>query len=113
MSRLTLKEDEALPQYFIRAQALSTRLEQAEEHLSEPLLNAMVHNGLPERYERFVVQESFNPAGSFVELRTRHTNYEESGQHRKKVDDDGSHVALISKKTKPKPNFLGKYNSMP
>ena len=45
------------------------RKEQAE-HPSEPLLNAMVLNGLPERYEHFVVQESLNATGSFVELRT-------------------------------------------
>ena len=51
LTRLTLKEEEALPQYFIRAQELSTRLVQAVEHLSEPLLNAMVLNALPERYE--------------------------------------------------------------
>ena len=113
LARLTLKEDEALPQYFIRAQELSTRLGQAGEHLSEPLLNAMVLNGLPERYEHFVVQESFNPAGSFVELRTRLTNYEESRQHREKVDHDGSHVAMISKKIKSKPKSSGKYTSLP
>ena len=48
LSRLQLKEDEALHSYCIRARKLSTRLEQAGEHLSEPLLNAMVLNGLPE-----------------------------------------------------------------
>ena len=68
LALLTLKEDEALHNYFIRAQELSSCLEQARKQLSEPLLNAMVLNGLPERYEHFVVQESFNPAGSFVEL---------------------------------------------
>ena len=74
LARLTLKENEALPQYVIRIQELSTRLGQAGEHLSEPLLNAMVPNDLSERYEHFVVQESFNPAGSFVELRRRLAN---------------------------------------
>ena len=73
LARMTLKE-EALHNYFIRAQELSYHLEQAGEHLSEPLLNAMVLNGLPERYEHFVVHQSFNSAGSFVELRTRLTN---------------------------------------
>ena len=84
LARLTLKEDEALHNYYIRAQELSTRLEQAGEQLSDPLLNAMVLNGLPERYEHFVVQESFNPAGSFVELRTRLINYEETRIHRER-----------------------------
>ena len=78
LDRLQLKEDEALHKYFIREQELTTRFDQAGEHLSESLLNAMLLNSLPERYEHFVVQESFNPAGSFVELRTRLMNYEEN-----------------------------------
>ena len=49
--RLQLKEDEALRNYFIWAQDMSMRLEQADEHLSMSLLNAMVLSGLPERYE--------------------------------------------------------------
>ena len=80
LARVALREHEALHNYSIRAQELSTHLEKEGEHLSEPLLNVMVLNGLPERYEHFVVKESFNPAGSFVELRTRLTNYEESGK---------------------------------
>ena len=110
LARLTLKEDEALHSYFIRAQELSNCLEQAGEHLSEPPLNAMVLNGLPERYEHFVVQERFNPAGSFVELRTRLTNYGESRLHRESVDDVDSHVAMTSKKAKPKHKSI-KYNA--
>ena len=83
-------------------QELSNRLEQAGEHLSEPLLNAMVLNGLPERYEHLVEQVSFNPAGSFVELRTQLTNYEENRLHRESVVDVDSHVAKTSKKARPK-----------
>ena len=64
----------------------------------------MVLNGLPKRYEDFVVQESFNPAGSFVELRTILTNYEESRIHRERVDVDDSHVTMTSKRTNPKNN---------
>ena len=89
---------------------MSTRLEQVGEHLSEPLLNAMVLNGLPERYEHFVVQESFNPAGSLVELRKRLTNYQESRLHRERVDDDNSHVSMISKHGKPKHKASSKNN---
>ena len=70
LAHLQFTEDEALQDYFIRAQELSTRLKHAGGHLSEPLLNAMMLNGLPERYGHFVVQESFNPAGSLVELRS-------------------------------------------
>ena len=78
LAPLQLKEDEAFQNYFPRAQKLSTRLEQAREHLWEPLLNAMVLNGLPEWFEHFVVQENFIPAGSFVELRKKLVSYEES-----------------------------------
>ena len=73
----------------------------------------MVPNGLPERYEHFVVQESFNPAGSFVELRTRLMNYEESRIHREIVDEVDSHVAMTSKKAKPKHKSSSKYNAPP
>ena len=112
LAHLTLKEDETLHNCFIRAQELSNRLEQAGKHLSEPLLNAMVLNGLPERYEHFVVLESFNPAGSFVEHRTRLTNYEESRLHRESVEDVDSHVAMTSKKARPK-HKSSKYNAAP
>ena len=73
----------------------------------------MVLNGLPERYEHFVVQESFNSAGSFVELRTRLMNYEENCIHREIVDDVVSHVAMTSKKAKPEHKSSSKYKAPP
>ena len=113
LAHLQLKEDEALHTYFIRAQELSTRLEHAVEHLSEPLLKPMVLNGLPERYEHFVVQESFNSADSLVELRTWLLNYEERRIHREFVDDVDSHVAMTSKKAKSKHKSSSKNNAPP
>ena len=113
LARLQLKEDETLHNCFFRAQELSTRLEDAGEHLWEPLLNAMVLNGLPKRYEYFVVQESFNPDCSFVELWTRLMNYEENRIHREFVADVDSHVAMTSKKTKSKHKSSCKYNAPP
>ena len=86
LARLQLKEDKH--NYFILAHELLTRLEQAGEHLPEPLLNVMVLNGLTEPYEHFVVQQSIKFAGSFVELRTKLSNYDENRLHREKVDDD-------------------------
>ena len=62
LSRLQLGEEEKLHEYFIRSQELMSRLTEAGEHMTETLFNALVINGLPERYEDFVVQESFNPA---------------------------------------------------
>ena len=56
----------------------------------------MVLNGLPQRYEHFVVQESFNPAENCVELRKRLTNFEESRRQRNDVKED-QHVAMSAK----------------
>ena len=53
--------------------------------MTETLFNALVINGLPERYGHFVDQESFNPASTFTELRTRLQNYENSRKQRKQL----------------------------
>ena len=53
----------------------------------------MVLNGLPQRYEHFVVQESFKPAENFVELRKRLNNFEESRRQSDGVEED-QHVAM-------------------
>ena len=92
---------------------IHTRLENAGEHFSKPLLNAMVLNGLLERYKHFMLQESFNPASSFVELRTRLMNYEENRIHREYVDNVDSHVTMTSKKAKLKYKSSSKYNAPP
>ena len=47
-----------------------SQLTEAGEKISETLFNALVINGLPEKYEHFVVQQSFNPASNFTELQT-------------------------------------------
>ena len=78
ISRLQLSENEKLSEYFIRAQELMSRLTEAGEKISETLFNALVINGLPEKYEHFIVQESFNPAENFTELRTRLQNFDDS-----------------------------------
>ncbi|XP_046863339.1 uncharacterized protein LOC124457093 [Xenia sp. Carnegie-2017] len=78
ISRLQLGESENLSEYFIRSQELMSRLTEAGENISETLFNALVINGLPEKFEHFVVQESFNPTANFSKLRTRLQNYEDS-----------------------------------
>ena len=89
LSRLQLGE-EKLYEYFIRSQELMSRLTEAGENMMETLFNGLVINGLPERYEHFVVQESFNPASTFTELRTRLQNYEDSREQRKQPEVDSS-----------------------
>ena len=79
ISRLQLDENEKLSEYFIRVQELMSRLTEAGEKISETLFNALlVVDGLPEKYEHFVVQESFNPAANFTELRTHLQNFDDS-----------------------------------
>ena len=79
--RLQQMQDEALHNFFLSAQNLSARLEYARENLLEPMLNAIVLNSLPESYEHFVVKESFNPASSLEDLRSRQMNFEENRKH--------------------------------
>jgi hypothetical protein len=72
-----------------------SRLSEAGEKISETLFNALIINGLPDKYEHFVVQESFNPASTFTELRTRLQNYEDSRIQRNQTEDNSS-VAMHS-----------------
>ena len=90
ISRLQLNENEKLSEYFIRAQELMSRLTEAGENISETLFNALVINGLPEKYEHFIVQESFNPAANFTELRTRLQNYDDSRLQRSQAEDSAT-----------------------
>ena len=101
---------EALHNYVIRAQELSTRFERAGEHHSEPLLKAMVLHSSPERYGYFVQQESFNPASSFAGLWYRLLDYEELRKHRDIPHDVDSH---LSKNAGPKHNSSCKNNAAP
>ena len=71
LARLQLEDSEDLDRFFIRRQVLLTRLQELGEAVSETLFNALVLNSLPMRYENFVLQESFNPATNFTELRKR------------------------------------------
>ena len=70
-----------------------SRLTEAGENISETLFNASVVNGLPEKYEHFIVQESFNPAANFTELRTRRQNFDDSRFQRNQAEE-GSATAM-------------------
>ena len=94
LARLQLEDPEDLDSFFIRGQELLTRLQEAGEAVSETLFNALVLNGLPMRYESFVIQEIFNPAKNFTELRLQ--NFHESTVQRHK-GQSGS-VALAVKR---------------
>ena len=71
-----------------------SRLTKAGEKISETF-NALVVNGLPEKYEHFIVQESFNPAANFTELRTRLQNFDDRRFQRNQAKE-GSATAMHS-----------------
>ena len=96
LTRLQLEDAEDLDSFSIRGQELLTRLQQAGAAVSETLFKALVLNGLPMRYESFVIQESFNPATNFTELRKRLQNFHENTAQRHK-GQSGS-VALAVKR---------------
>ena len=54
LTRLQLREDKAIQQYFNTAHGLVIHLPDAGEELSEMLCNIMVLNGLPLQFESFV-----------------------------------------------------------
>ena len=78
LARLQLEDAEDLNSFFIRGQELLKRLQEAGEAVSETLFNALVLSRLPMRYESFFIQESFNPATNFTELRKRLQKFHES-----------------------------------
>ena len=95
LAPLQLKDAEDFDSFFIRGQELLTRLQEAGEAVSETLFN-----GLPMRYESFVIQESFNPATNFTELRKRLQNFHESTAQRHKGQSRS--VALAVKRESKK-----------
>ena len=92
--KLRLVATEKIDDYFVRSQELMTRLSDAGERVSDTLFNALVINGLPEQYEHFVVQESFQPATTFQELRKGPRNFEDAKRVRQEEQQTGNHVAM-------------------
>ena len=95
LARLKLTEGEDIQSFFIRAQELYSRLQQEGEKLTPAIFNALILNGLPEQYEHFIVQESFNPSGDYTELRKRLLNY--SIGKRQRLGQSEGHVAMPNK----------------
>ena len=71
LSQLKMCDPETMPEYLIRGQELATRVRQSGEQLSDSLLSTMVLNGLPDRFNQFAIQESFDPSTDFAQLRDR------------------------------------------
>ena len=77
LAKLCLGSEEDLDDYIVLSQELMTRLSEAGEAITDTLFNALAINELPDSYENFVVQESFQPVKTFPELRMRLRNYDD------------------------------------
>ena len=82
LTRLQHEDSESLNSVFIRGKELLTRLREPGEAISETLFNAFILNGLPIRYENFVIQVRFNPATDITELKKRLHNFHENTAQR-------------------------------
>ena len=94
LARLQLEDAEDLDSFFIRGQECRTRLQDAGETVSETLFNALVLNGLPMRYKNFVMQEIFNPATNFTDLRKRLQKFHESTSQKHKGQSGSMALAM-------------------
>ena len=86
-----------------------TRLSEAGEAITDSLFNALVINGLPDSYEHFVVQESFQPAKTFPVLRTRLRNYDDSRKARCGERTGHCHTAMQAVRKKKGVSSSGCY----
>ena len=65
-TKLHLKSEEDLDDYYDRTHELRTRLSEAGEAITDRLFNALVINGLHDSYELYVVQRVFNQSQGFL-----------------------------------------------
>ena len=78
LARLQLGGSEDSDSFSIKGQELLTGLQESGKVISETFFNGLVLNGLPRKYENFVIQESFNLGTTFTELRRRLQNFHEN-----------------------------------
>ena len=109
LAKLRLESEEDLDDYFVRSQELMTRLSEAGEVITDTLFNALVINALPDSYEHLVVQESFQPAKTFPELRTRLRNYDDSRKARCGERTGHGHIAMQAVRKKKRVSSSGCY----
>ena len=86
-----MSEGEGIQNFFIGAQELYSRLQQAGD-LSRAILNALIFTGLPEQQGHFIVQESFKSSGDYTDLRQRLHNYSIGEQQNWNKLQSASHV---------------------
>lgn len=99
---LSLKSNEDMMDYLIRAETLSSSLEVAGEKVSEPLLVSVVLKGLPNSYDYFKTVHDFSKTKtSFSDVKKALINFSDSQKIRKHVTEATESCALFTG-TKPK-----------
>ena len=79
LSSLTMKNNEDVTAYTIRAETIATALKATGEVVSDRLLNASVMKGLPHSYEAFIVNiNASQKAVTFTEFKVQLRNFEEN-----------------------------------
>ena len=106
---LVLKPDEEMVDYLIRAEELSTSLEQAGEKVSENLVISVVLKGLPSSYEYFKTVHDFSKdKSSFQDVKKALKNFDASKNVRKETTDNFALMAHASSSNFSKQPFTGK-----
>ena len=76
---MSMKEEEAVTDYILRAEKASAALKATDEVVSDGLLVAMALKGLPESYKTFsTVVSQREKAMTFPEFKNALRNYEET-----------------------------------
>ena len=108
LAKLRLGSEKDLDYYFVRSQELMTRLSEAGEAITDTLFKALVINGLPDSYEHFVVQKNFQ-SKTFLELRTRLRNYDDSRMALCGERTGHGHIAMQAVSKKKRMSISGCY----
>ena len=95
LPRLKMIEGKGIQNFITRAQELYSPFQQAGEHMSSAIFNALILTGLAEQYEHFIEQESVNPSGDYTDHRERLLNYSNGKEQR--LEQSANHVAMPSK----------------
>ena len=74
LARLKMSKGEGIQIFFIRAQEVYNRLQQAGEHLISTIFRELILFELHQQYKYFIVQGSFSPSEDYTYLWKRYLN---------------------------------------
>ena len=109
LTKLRLGSKEDLDDYFVRSQGLMTRLSEVGEAITGTLFNALVIIGMSDNYEHFLMQDHFQPAKAFPQLRKRLKNHDVSRKAPYGERTEHGHVAMRAVRKKKGVSSSGRY----